>query len=181
MGRKPSLRRRAGESESEFQMTPLLNIVMLLIPFLIMSAEFLRIGVINVVAPKIGKGKTTQKKASDTPKKPPLNLTISVTDHGFTIITRGAKVPEGCNLEAVKGGGPKKFPTIKMVGTKYNYPSLTTCLAKIKKIFSDEKRVIIMAEPEIKYSVVVAVMDGSRTSKDGKELFGEVILSAGLM
>lgn len=179
---------RPPEDIPPINIMPLMNIIMLLIPFLIMSTEFIKLGVINVVAPKIGQGSSSQKKEQDKPKKPPLNLTVSVTDKGMTLITRGDKIPEGCLLN-VKAAGEKKLPTIKKIGNKYNFPELTSCLDKIKKLFSDEKRIIIMAEPEIKFEVIVNIMDASRKSKmhpenmkEGKEgLFPEVILSAGVL
>ncbi|MCB9637576.1 MAG: biopolymer transporter ExbD [Myxococcales bacterium] len=174
MAKKPRLE----EEMEEINIMPLMNIIMLLIPFLIMSTEFIKIGVINVAAPKIGGG-----AASSEPKKknekPPLNLTVSVTEKGFTILTRGKKIPEGCDL---KGEATEaKLPTVKKIGDKYNLPVLKQCLQKIKEVFPDERRVIIMAEPEIRYAVIVEVMDNSREIKAEKELFPEVVLSAGVL
>jgi len=178
---------RLPEEEVPINIMPLMNIIMLLIPFLIMSTEFIKLGVINVTAPKLGQGSSSQKSPDDKPKKPPLNLTVSVTEKGLTLITRGDKISEGCILK--QAAGEKKLPTIKKIGNKYNYPSLTECLDKIKKLFPNEKRLIIMAEPEIKFKVIVYLMDASRTSKqfpqnpkENKEgLFPEVILSAGVL
>ncbi len=178
---------RLPEDDEPINIMPLMNIIMLLIPFLIMSTEFIKLGVINVTAPKIGSGASSQKSSDDKPKKPPLNLTVSVTDKGLTLMTRGDKISQGCILK--QAPGEKKLPTIKKINNKYNYPALTQCLVKIKKLFPNEKRLIIMAEPEIKYKVIVHIMDASRSSKEfpqnpkeNKEgLFPEVILSAGVL
>lgn len=180
---------RDEEKIEDINIMPLMNIVMLLIPFLLMSTEFIKIGVVNVVAPKIGGSTASAPEEQKKPEKPPLNLTVSITDKGLTLITRGDKIPEGCDLDALKQPGEKKLPTMKKIGNNHNYIALTQCLDRIKKLFSDEKRIILMAEPEIKFEVIVALMDASREStafpidpkanKDG--LFPEVILSAGVL
>ena len=169
---------------------PLMNIIMLLIPFLIMSTEFIKLGVINVTAPKIGSSSSDQKQPEKKPEKPPLNLTVSVTDKGMTLITRGDKQFRKDARSTSKREAPKKLPTIKKNDqNKHNFRELTDCLNKIKKLFPEEKRIIIMAEPEIKYEVIISLMDSSRTSKEYPEnikeskegLFPEVILSAGVL
>lgn len=181
---------RLEEPMDEINIMPLMNIIMLLIPFLIMSTEFIKIGVINVTAPKMGRSAETPEETPNKPKKPPLNLTVSVTDKGLTLITRGNKIPDGCDISKGAVNNPnKKLPTIKKEAKDYNYLSFQECLGKIKKLFSHEKRIIIMAEPSVKYSTIIKIMDGSRGNKDyvydlakGKEgLFPEVVLSAGVI
>lgn len=170
---------RQEDATEEINIMPLMNIIMLLIPFLIMSTEFIKIGVINVAAPKIGGGaSSSEPKKKD--EKPPLNLTVSITEKGLTILTRGKKIPEGYDL---KGEATEaKLPTVKKIGDKHNLPVLKQCLQTIKEVFPDEKRIIIMAEPEIRYSNIIDVMDHSREGKTAdKEMFPEVVLSAGVL
>ena len=50
------------EEFEDINIMPLMNIIMLLIPFLIISAEFITIGVINVSAPKMSTGEPTQSE-----------------------------------------------------------------------------------------------------------------------
>ena len=182
MGKKVRLE----EPIEEINIMPLMNIIMLLIPFLILSTEFIKIGVINVAAPKLSTGQASQTEPEKKPDKPPLNLTISVTEKGLTLLTRGKKIADGCLLDAQTT--EQDSITVKKVGNKHNYQSLTQCLKKIKDLFKEEKRVIIMGEPEIRYEIVVELMDASRDTgkndpKTGKpeELFSEVVLSAGVL
>lgn len=170
------------EDMEEINIMPLMNIIMLLIPFLIMSTEFIKIGVINVSAPKLNNSTSTQSEPPK-PKKKLLNLTISVTRKGFRLLTRGNQIPEGCDITpAALQANDKTKPTIAKAGGKYNLISLKKCLVKIKKEFPDEKRVIIMAEPEIKYETIIRVMDSSREKVKAKaDLFPEVVLSAGVI
>jgi len=172
----------AEEEFEELNIMPLMNIIMLLIPFLIMSAEFIKIGVINVSAPKMNTGEP-QQETPQKKKKKPLNLTISVTSRGFTLITRGSKISQGCDMSAAAMQNPqKKLPTVRKLEDKYDYKKLRGCLSKIKKLFPDESRVIIMSEPKIQYKVVIGIMDHSREKEAGKsDLFPEVVLSAGVI
>lgn len=175
-------KRSVEEQFEEINIMPLMNIIMLLIPFLIMSAEFIRLGVINVSAPKMNTGEPQQSEP-EKDKKKPLNLTISVTSRGFTLITRGSKISQGCDMSPQAMQDPqKKLPTIRKIEEKYDYKQLQECLHKIKKLFPDERRVIIMSEPKIQYNVVVEIMDHSREKDVGKsDLFPEVVLSAGVI
>ena len=69
---------RIPEDPEPINIMPLMNIIMLLIPFLIMSTEFIKLSVINVTAPKIGSASSSQSKPKEKKDKPPLNLTVSV-------------------------------------------------------------------------------------------------------
>ena len=61
----------------------------------------------------------------------------------------------------------------------YDYDKLTKKVAEIKAQFGEETKVIINANPDITYEVVVAHMDAIRT--DGvKTLFPDVLLAAGV-
>lgn len=170
------------EEMEDINIMPLMNIIMLLIPFLILSMEFVKIGVIDVTAPKLNNSATPSSTPDKKPKKL-LNLTISVTRKGFRLLTRGNQIPEGCDISPnALNGKDKTKPTIAKTDGKFNLIALKKCLVKIKKEFPDEKRVIIMAEPEVKFTSIVKVMDSSREKTVGKrDLFPEVVLSAGVI
>jgi biopolymer transport protein ExbD len=177
-----ALKKRLSEQFDDINIMPLMNIIMLLIPFLIMSAEFITIGIIEVTAPRLNTGETTQSEP-DKEKEKPLNLTISVTGRGYTLITRGDQISQGCDISPEAMNAPeKKLPTVPKIDDKYDNLKLRECLAKIKKVFPDEKRVIIMAEPKIQYQVIIEIMDHSRELSIGKDdLFPQVVLSAGVI
>ncbi len=180
-------RKRIADEFEEINIMPLMNIIMLLIPFLILSVEFFKFGVINVSAPKLASGESSQSEPNKN-NKPKLNLTVSVTKKGFTILTRGTKITQGCKLDHT---GEPKLPTIPKIKDKYDFKALHSCLLEIKKPVQDEKRIIIMSEPTIKYETIVDVMDYSRCKEVGKkdcmstpdpndDLFPEVVLSVGI-
>jgi len=171
MANKPSGRAHRGEEKvGDLNLTPIMNLIIILIPALLISAAFVQIAVINVSAPQIGSGVAEEKPDSEEKK---LNLTVAVTDKGFTVAGTGAVLGGG---EGAEEAGPTV--PIKGDGT-YDYEALTAKLLEIKDAFPDEEKMVLNAEPDIKYTVVIGTMDASR-EKDGKMLFPDVVLSAGI-
>ena len=84
MAKKPSERRNYQETEMELNLTPMMNLIAILIPVLLVSTAFVEIAVINVSAPAIGSA-PENPEPDRPPDKPPLNLTITVTDKGYTV------------------------------------------------------------------------------------------------
>jgi biopolymer transport protein ExbD len=175
-----AIKKRIDNPFDDINIMPLMNIIMLLIPFLIMSAEFLTIGIINVDAPRINPGPVPPPPG---PTEQQLNLTISVTQRGITLITRGDQISQGCDLSEEAMNSPhKQLPTIPKIDDKHDYIKFHECLSKIKKVFPNEQRAIIMAEPKIKYQTIVEILDYSREINRGKnDLFPKVVLSAGVI
>ena len=173
MAVKPSGRGHRGQDpDTDLNLTPIMNLIIILIPALLASAAFVQFAVINVSAPQIGSGVAQQKPPED--EKPPLNLTIAVTQKGFTIAGTGAV------LGGQEAGGDAAGPTIpKTPAGEYDYKALTAKLSEIKDAFPDETKVILSADQDIKYEIIVNVMDASREN-EGRLLFPDVVLSAGI-
>ncbi len=75
----------------ELNLVPIMGLIVILIPMLLLMVVFTQIGVININAPKLSVG-----PASDTPDEPekkPLNLTIGVSEKGYTIAATGGILP----------------------------------------------------------------------------------------
>jgi biopolymer transport protein ExbD len=152
----------------ELNLVPYLDIVTNVIMFLMMTTSFAAaLADINVTSPTAG---VTSGGATDQPKQD-LNLTLQVSDKGYTIAASGAVLYEG----DVVG----KLPTIPKKGNDYDRDGLTKKMRQIKDQFPDETKLIINANPEITYENVVAAMDSCRN--DGpKVMFNDVLLSAGV-
>ncbi len=170
MAVKPSERgHREKDRVPPLNVIPVMNLFIILIPALLLMASFLQLAVINVAAPQIGAGDPRDREDEDD--QPPLNLTITVMERGFTIAGSGAVLP---------GEGEEGGPTIPMLPTgEYDYDALTRQLVELKDNFPDEEQVIINAEDDIPYSTLIRVMDASR-EVDGRLLFHQVVLSAGI-
>lgn len=165
----------------EINMMPLMNIIMLLIPFLLMSAQFIDIGVINAALPRQMDNGGTPPPTPPKVKKD-LKLTLAVTPKGLTLITRAGHLDPGCasGQSELQYRSPSKGPTFPVANGKYNFKAAQQCLVRLKRIFKSEKRIILMISPKVEYQAVVSAMDSSRRSKDGKLLFPEVVFSPGV-
>ena len=113
-------------------------------------------------------------KSSGAKEDSGLNLNVTLTEAGIIVTGSGGKLAPGC--DEVSSG---RVMTVPKKGADYDWAALTDCAVKIKARFSDEKDVIVGADPMIHYEYVVAAMDALR-SKDSKVLFPKVLLSAGV-
>jgi biopolymer transport protein ExbD len=102
--------------------------------------------------------------------KKPLDLSVIVVDGGFSLKAKGGNVATGCEAAGTGLAIPKKDGA-------YDYKSLKDCATKLKAsdpTFRDEAGVIVSANPQIPYDVVIATFDALRTSPDGDNLFPDV-------
>lgn len=209
MAKKPSERRNYKDEDMELNLTPMMNLIAILIPSLLISVAFVEIAVINVSAPAIGSTPQQEEKPKEEEEKK-LNLTITVTDKGYTLAGSGGVL--GGSEE--DGGGPtipiteEAVSCQRYVGTRpppraknedkakckdseekrtfwvYDTEALQQKLIGIKEEFPDERRVIIAAESDIQYEAITDTMDASRDYEDAegntRPLFDEVVLSPGL-
>ena len=200
---KPSDRRRATESEEiELNLLPFMNLMTLLIPFLLASAQFVTLAVIDSSLPAIGQPDPSKQKDKD--EKPPLNLTIGITEEGFTVA--GSAKVLGCS----EGGGDKDDTcTAVPLTSDTAYCEDSQCrgvpgcrpdaalhklVQQLKELdedgdgvpdYEDEQNVIIAPNAEIPYLTLVGVMDATRDYKpegetDKKDLFPYVVIAGGV-
>ncbi len=136
-------RRGIRSSESaDINILPVLNLFSVLIPFIMMAAVFAEVAVLHMSLP-IGSGEEGQ-----APERPPLMLTVIVTKDGLTI---GAS------------GGFMDTILLNPDGT-YNYSELKKQLTKIKEAYPDEYDIIVAAELQIKYEILISIMDVAKES-----------------
>lgn len=184
-------RRGLPSAEEELNLIPVMNLVSILIPFLLMAAQFVHLAVIDSTLPAIGEPQETPPEEQD---KPPLLLSIVMTNKGLTIagdngIVTG-KPEEGAPPPAE---GVEKPPTLPCPGevcdspAAYNYVELTRLLNLIKDEYPDDENVILVPESRIPYEVIVRVMDACRedpTNVQGESgkpriLFPFVVIAGG--
>ncbi len=177
MAFRPSLRSSRGSKPPEMNMFPMMNLMVVLIPLLLSTAQIVKIGMIQLnLPPAVGAG--GQNKAAPVESEKNLDLAITITDQGFFISSSAA----------VLGNKKGEGPSIPKKDGKYDFAKLSETLYQIKQKvqgrFKDDNRVIILAEPQIRYQTVVSTMDAARSIvKDGKEitLFPDVAVGAGVL
>ena len=106
-------------------------------------------------------------------------MAVTITDQGFYISS---------SMEIIKGTNDKAPSIVLMEDGTYNFAELSKKLFEIKKEaskeFSDTDRVVIQAEPDINYQLLVSTMDATRSIvvDDQKiSLFPDVSLAAGVI
>ncbi len=181
-------RRRKGVADAEeLDLVPIMNLVTILIPFLLMASSFVTLAVIDSTLPAIGQPQQVEQDPDD---KPPLMLSLMVTNMGITVAGADAVLfPEGAPELAE---GEERPPTIPCPGSEcadiesYDFLELTRILGMIKDEYPDDENVILVPESRIPYEIIVKVMDHSREDVDAKNsdgtartLFPFVVIAGG--
>ena len=179
MAHRPSQRVRREFEWIHTNITPMLNLMVILIPLLLNSAEFVRLGIIELNLPPAAVGADGQA-LTELPQEEMihLDLAVTITDKGFFI----------SSSLAVLSGQNEGEPSIPKVNGEYDFDALSLQLYEIKKKaenrFPDTDHIILMAEPDVDYQTVVSTMDAARALaiEEGMiELFPEVSISAGVI
>jgi biopolymer transport protein ExbD len=98
------------EDESEISLIPIMGLLVILIPMLLLMVVFTKIGVININAPKLSVGPATDEPEDD--EKKPLNLTIGISDKGYTIAATGGVLPGQEPADPAAPPDPNAGPTL---------------------------------------------------------------------
>ena len=189
--------KKRGEQAEELNLVPIMNLVTILIPFLLMAAQFVSYAVIDSTLPAIG----PPAPPDEQPEEKPLSLSVMITDQGFSV---SGNHPE---LEAQGGGdeGEEKGATIDCLvpdctfdpgaGEKaedvYDLRSLRDLLGRIKDDKPEEQNVILVPDSKLPYEVLVMAMDATREDPDegggdgdggcnGRCLFPMVVIAGGV-
>ena len=178
MAHRPSKRMKHGPDEMQTNITPMMNLMVVLIPLLLTSAEFVKLGVIELNLPPAAQGVEGQL-LSQLPQEEMkrLDLSVIITDRGFFI----------SSSFAVLSGEQEDEPSVPLIGGSFDFESLSTKLYEVKKRaenrFPDSNQIVIIAKPHIDYQTLVSTMDATRMIQiNGRQeiLFPDVSLSAAI-
>jgi biopolymer transport protein ExbD len=176
MAYKPSLRRHMTVEEIPLDIRPVMNLMVVLIPILLFSAEFVKLSIreLNLPPASSGEGIGDQKKPPEHEKR--LFLTVLISKRGFYIGTKGGFLSGE--------GKSENEPSIPInEDGSYDYQLLQEKLIDLKeKIidqgFADEKSAILSAEADIPYKDIVKAMDYITVYQDeegiSRELFPQI-------
>lgn len=173
---KRKLRVHGHVEGAELNIVPYLDILMNLIMFMLLSITGLSaFGIVNVNAPNYGAPNT---QVTDEGDKSKLLLTVLISKKGFYVAATGGVVGQQPQGQPNPTEAPPSIPK-KGDGT-YDYSALTENMVNVKKEFPSESKVIVGAEGDIPYEVLVQTMDAIRETpgKERKLLFNDVTLGA---
>ena len=167
------LRPNEEEETGELNIIPYLDILMNLIIFILLSMTGLAtFGSLNVTAPH---SVPAPALLAGHPTPSALLVTVGITPKWFYLAAAGGVLPgsEG----SIAGAPGEGVPTVgKLADGNFDYAALNARMLEIKSTFPTESKVIIAADKDIQYEVVVATMDALRETSDHRFLFPDVTL-----
>ncbi|WP_052367705.1 ExbD/TolR family protein [Algiphilus aromaticivorans] len=140
------LHRRRRSPTSELQITAFMNLMVVLVPFLLITAVFSQMAVLELALPE------PASEEADTP--PP--------DPGLRIEIREAAVV------VLDGGGPLQRID-RLDDGSVDTEALATLLAEIKSRMPEEESITLLLEPRVPYEDLVRVMDAVRIDPEDPE------------
>lgn len=163
----PGLRRNrvSQDVDVEVDMVPIMNMFLVLIPFLLISANFINMKVINTSVP-------VQSEGGEVAKKSELKVTAIVEIKPQSLYFTATS-------ENVDAGELKKLETQIEKGSDGAYPleHVTAYLEGIKQLYPKSDTLIIIPHEDILYDTVIKVMDVARYAGNKVPLFPSVVLS----
>lgn len=141
MNLKKSLGRERRYHQDDINITPVMNIFLILVPFLLLTAVFVRIAVFEFSLPTLDK-KSTQSKVE--PAKTVATI-LAIHEKGFELKTQGIKIP-----------------FIKKRQDNFDYQTLVVKLKEVKLLHRESEDIIIAPKASIKYDTIIKVMDRCR-------------------
>ena len=152
-------RLRHHRHEEELNITAFLNLMVILIPFLLITAAFNRFSILELYLPPASEGA--------------LN---AVKELQLEVIIR----PQSLEVADQQGGLIKR---IQNTDEGYDYQALNELLVQIKVRFPEKRNAFILSEAETSYATMVQVMDAVRMTEQVEagsvvqaELFPEISL-----
>ena len=135
-------RRRTGQHEpGDINITAFMNLMVILVPFLLITAVFSRITILELNLPAAGTGRTDSERSFQ-----------------LEIIVRANSIEVGDR----NGGLIKRIPASE---TGHDYRQLSELLQQVKTRFPDKLDATLLLEADIAYDTVVQTMDSIRVTQ----------------
>jgi biopolymer transport protein ExbD len=138
-------RRRLHKEGAHLELTAFINLIVVLVPFLLSTAVFSRLAVMDLNLP-------AQQSAVEQIKGPDLQLEVVVRADALEV---GDRI----------GGLIQRIPRATIAGREqHDLATLTSLLLQIKGKFPDKTEASVLAEPATPYDDLVQVMDTLRVA-----------------
>ena len=134
------IRKRHLKEDEEMNITAFMNLMVILVPFLLITAVFSKMAVLELNIPKGGDAANN--------KKPELQLQIVVRE----------------NLIDVQDGSVGLIKRFIVKDEETKWQKMSDLLVQIKNKFPDKESVTLLLEPDVPYQLMVKVMDRARAA-----------------
>ena len=136
--------RRLRKDAAHLEITAFINLIVVLVPFLLSTAVFTRLSVLDVSLPAKNTNTVEQLKAED------LKLEVVIR-------------PDSLEVGDRIGGLIQRIPNvINASGAVHDVKALSALMVQIKAKFPDKTDSTLLAEPDTAYDTLVQVMDAMR-------------------
>jgi len=138
-------KRGSTEHEEIINLVPFIDILTILVIYLLVGAVSPHLAALDLNLP-------SSAMMSETPKQPPLQLTVALRKDGFTVNDRSGQAR-----------------SVPRTAKGYNLSQLGAVLAQIKQKYPNETSVTLLLEPDTAYDLLVQVMDTARLTPARKQ------------
>ncbi len=161
--------RRISEEDTDLNMVPIMNLFMVLIPFLLMSASFMHIKAINTSIPVHSASALNEEETVPEAK---VTVILSLYDNRIELSTLCETLPP----EALT-----RFKTTvkKTQEAKATEKALMAALRKIKMEYPASDTMLLVPDAPILYDEIIQTMDVARNMEE-EALFPNVVLAGSL-
>ncbi|MGB0955732.1 MAG: ExbD/TolR family protein [Panacagrimonas sp.] len=142
-------RTRRNNTQAEMNMTAFMNLMVVLVPFLLITAVFTQLTIKELNLPE-------QKDQPQDQQEPPKSLTVVVRESGLML--------------ADSGGPIRHFP--RKADAAHDLKALSELLAQIKQQIPSEESITLLLEPDTPYDLLIAVMDAVHYVPGGNQIEG---------
>jgi biopolymer transport protein ExbD len=139
--RKQHHYRRRPKETADLDMTTFLNLMVVLVPFLLITAVFSRITIVELSLPS--------SNSPPTPSDPAFRVEVVVRDEGLEITNGSAMIASIPKTEA----------------DEYDLDTLSTYLMSLKRDYPEKDDASVLLEPDIEYDYLIQVMDVVRSAE----------------
>ena len=143
MNLKAKLNRVRGKQNDNLEMTPIMNLFLILVPFLLFTASFVNIAILELSLPQVNKPRSVSQN-QDKQKKSILS-TLEIKENGFAL-----KSPTF------------NFSFVEKKNSDYDFSGLLAQLKQVKEKFPQAQDMVIAPADVVKYETVINVMDRLR-------------------
>jgi biopolymer transport protein ExbD len=142
--------KRRTKASVELDMTTFLNLMVVLVPFLLITAVFSRITIVELSLPSSAGGQAAME--------PTFRVEVIVRDDGLTL-----------------ADGRRVLANLPKVDDEYDLGGLTERVLELKRQHPESESASVLLEPHIEYDHLIQVMDAVRsTTAPTEEAGGEV-------
>jgi len=128
---------------TDLDVTPVMNLFMVLIPFLVSMAVFTQIAIVDFSLPP-----ASSEQGGEASETKELDISVVVSKNGFRIVGTG-----------------KKLDLVPLLNQQYQYEVLKNLLQAVKFEYPSQKSVVLVIEQDVIYEDVIHFMDACREAQ----------------